>query len=174
MYRPHGFWRCEGNHQTFTGLPPVAALARGGAVPEHTPAGVATLAAAAGAGHLGGPPNPGVGVMEVRTRAYALVDPLHGSWRNRAESVQRILKRRALAGQHPQTPEEIIGLLEATGRGWNQAPTPFVWGGKRALRRARSRRRQHRLGGSGACVLRPLRRFPTLVQQWRQKCQMTH
>src|SRR5262249_46933012 len=56
--------------------PPVAALARGGAVPEHTPAGVATLAAAGGAGHLGGPPNPGVGVMEVRTRAYALVDPV--------------------------------------------------------------------------------------------------
>jgi hypothetical protein len=38
----------------------------------------------------------------------------------------------------------------------------------------RSRQRQHRLGSSGACVLRPLRRLPTLLQQWRQKCQTTH
>ena len=91
-----------------------------------------------------------------------------------AESIQRILKRRALEGQHPQTPAEIIALLEATVRGWNQTPTSFVWGGKRALRRARSRQRQHRLGGSGACGARPLRRLPTLMQQWRQKCQMTH
>jgi hypothetical protein len=103
-----------------------------------------------------------------------LYTPLSGSWLNMAESVQRILKRRALEGLHPQTPEEIIALLEATVRGWNQAPTPFVWGGKRALRRVRSRQRQHRLGGSGACVLRPLRRLPTLLQQWRQKCQTTH
>ena len=103
-----------------------------------------------------------------------LYPPLSGSWLNMAESIQRILKRRALEGQHPQTPAEIIALLEATVRGWNQAPTPFIWGGKRALRRARSRQRHHRLGGSGACVARPLRRLPTLMQQGRQKCQMTH
>jgi transposase len=103
-----------------------------------------------------------------------LYTPLSGSWLNMAESIQRILKRRALEGQHPQTPEEIITLLEATARGWNQNPTPFVWGGKRALRRARSRQRQHRLGGSGACIARPLRRLPTLLQQWRRRCQMTH
>jgi len=103
-----------------------------------------------------------------------LYTPLSGSWLNMAESVQRILKRRALEGQQPQSPAEIIALLDATVRGWNQAPTPFVWGGQRARRRARSRLRQHRLGGSGACVARPLRRLPTLVQQWRQTCQMTH
>jgi len=103
-----------------------------------------------------------------------LYTPLSGSWLNMAESIQRILKRRALEGQHPQTPEEIIAALEATARGWNQAPTPFVWGGKRALRRVRSRQRRHQLGGSGACVLRPLRRLPTLIQQWRRRCQMTH
>ncbi len=103
-----------------------------------------------------------------------LYTPLSGSWLNMAESVQRILKRRALEGQQPQTSTEIIALLDATVRGWNQAPTPFVWGGQRARRRARSRLRQHRLGGSGACVARPLRRLPTLVQQWRQTCQMTH
>jgi DDE superfamily endonuclease len=33
-----------------------------------------------------------------------LYTPLSGSWLNMAESVQRILVRRALAGQHPQTP----------------------------------------------------------------------
>jgi hypothetical protein len=93
-----------------------------------------------------------------------LYTPLSGSWLNMAESIQRILKRRALEGQHPQAPEEIIALLEATARGWNQEPTPFVWGGKRALRRVRSRQRRHQLGGSGACVVRPLRRLPTLMQ----------
>lgn len=87
----------------------------------------------------------------------SLYTPLIGSWLNMAESMQRILKRRALEGQHPQTPAEISALLEATVRGWNQDSTPFVWGGKRALWRARSRQRRHRLRGSGACVARPLR-----------------
>jgi transposase len=103
-----------------------------------------------------------------------LYTPLSGSWLNMAESIQRILKRRALEGQQPQPPEEIMALLEATACGWNQTPTPFVWGGKRALRRARSRQRRYRLGGSGACVAHPLRRLPSLVQQWQQSCQMTH
>jgi hypothetical protein len=39
-----------------------------------------------------------------------LYTPLSGSWLNMAESIQRILKRRALEGQQPQTPEEIIAL----------------------------------------------------------------
>src|SRR5262249_2017323 len=103
-----------------------------------------------------------------------LYTPLSGSWLNMAESIQRILKRRALEGQYPQTPEEIIALLEATVYGWNHVPTPFVWGGKRAPRRARHPHPKHRPGGAGACVARPLRRPPTLMQQWRRKCQMTH
>ena len=73
-----------------------------------------------------------------------------------AESIQRILKRRAFEGHHPQTPEEIIGWLEATADGWNRAPTPFVWGGKRRARRERARQRRHALGGSGACTEVPL------------------
>ena len=100
--------------------------------------------------------------------------PLSGSWLNMAESLQRLRKRRALEGQQPHTPEEILALWEATAQGWNHRPTPFVWGGTRALRRARSRERRHRLGGSGACAVRPRRRLSPLVQQWRQKCQMTH
>jgi hypothetical protein len=86
-----------------------------------------------------------------------LYTPLGGSWLNMAESVQRILKRRALEGQHPQTPEEIITWLEAAARGWNREPTPFVWGGKRAARRDRARRRPA-VGGSGACTRHPLPR----------------
>jgi hypothetical protein len=85
-----------------------------------------------------------------------LYTPLGGSWLNMAESIQRVLKRRALAGQYPRTPEEIIAWLEAAARGWNRVPTPFVWGGKRQARRERARQRRHRLGGSGACAHHPL------------------
>jgi hypothetical protein len=102
-----------------------------------------------------------------------LYTPLSGSWLNMAESIQRIVKRRALDGQHPQTPEEIIEWVEATARGWNQQPTPFQWGGKRAMRRARSRARRHALGGSGACTRRPVR-GRTLMDQWRCAGQATH
>jgi hypothetical protein len=79
-----------------------------------------------------------------------LYTPLSGSWLNMAESVQRILVRRALAGQHPQSAAEIIDWLEETVAGWNQAPTPFVWNAKRRQRRVRAR--QRRLGGSCAAL----------------------
>ncbi len=87
-----------------------------------------------------------------------LYTPLGGSWLNMTESVQRILKRRALDGQEPETPQEIIDWLEATARGWNTTPTPFVWGGKRQARRQRAWERRHRVGGSGACARRSIRR----------------
>ena len=98
-----------------------------------------------------------------------LYTPLGGSWLNMAESIQRILTRRALAGQHPQTPAEIIAWLEATARGWNRQPTPFVWGGKRQARRQRAYARRHRLGGSGAYTKRPLRRW--LAARWNGNAQ---
>ena len=79
-----------------------------------------------------------------------LYTPLSGSWLNMAESVQRILVGRALAGQHPQNQDELIRWLEETVAGWNQAPTPFTWAGKRQARRQRAR--QRRLGGSGAAL----------------------
>ena len=82
-----------------------------------------------------------------------LYTPLAGSWLNMAESVQRIIAGRALAGGHPQSAEELITWLEATVAGWNQAPTPFVWDGKRRERRERARHR--RLGGSGAALPDP-------------------
>ena len=81
-----------------------------------------------------------------------LYTPLSGSWLNMAESVQRIIVRRALAGQHPQSPQDIIAWLEDTVAGWNTTPTPFVWHGKRWERRQRAR--QRRLGGSAAVLQR--------------------
>jgi hypothetical protein len=86
-----------------------------------------------------------------------LYTPLGGSWLNMAESIQRIISRRALAGQHPQSAEEVMAWLTATVRGWNVAPTPFVWGGKRQQRRWRARQRRHALAGSGAVAPQPLR-----------------
>jgi hypothetical protein len=79
-----------------------------------------------------------------------LSTPLSGSYLTMAESLQRILKRRALAGQQPTSPQDIITWLEAEARGWNRHPTPFIWGGKRHERRVRARARRHAVGGSGA------------------------
>src|SRR4029079_3309962 len=60
-----------------------------------------------------------------------LYTPVGGSWLNMAESIQRILKRRALDGQHPTTVAEIMAWFEAVARHWNAAPTRFEWGGRR-------------------------------------------
>ncbi len=104
-----------------------------------------------------------------------LYTPLGGSWLNMTESIQRILTQRALAGQHPTQPAQIIAWLEAVARAWNRRPTPFEWGGKRAARRARSRQRRHALAGSGACTRRLIRRpRPTIIQEWRSASQLTH
>ncbi len=96
-----------------------------------------------------------------------LYTPLGGSWLNMAESIQRILARRALHGQHPRDPEEVIEWLEAAARSWNRDPTPFEWGGRRAERRSRARKRRHALGGSGACARRPVRRRVGVMEEWR-------
>jgi transposase InsO family protein len=87
-----------------------------------------------------------------------LYTPVGGSWLNMAESIERVLKRRALDGQHPHSPKEIGTWFEQTARGWNKQPTPFVWNGKRRQRRRSGGERMHRLGGSGACTHKPLRR----------------
>jgi hypothetical protein len=100
-----------------------------------------------------------------------LYTPLGGSWLNMTESVQRIIKRRALEGHHPKTTGEVIEWLEATARGWNAEPTPFQWGGRRQDRRRRAREKRHRLGGSGAWTAIPIHRLP---QEWQLSMQMTH
>ena len=96
-----------------------------------------------------------------------LYTPLGGSWLNMAESIQRILARRARAGHHPETAEQVRAWLAATVAGWNADPTPFVWGGQRQQRRWRARQRRHRLGGSGAVTHRPVsRRHRVLRRPW--------
>ena len=87
-----------------------------------------------------------------------LYTPVGGSWLNMAESIQRVLKRRALDGQHPSNTDQIIAWFEAVAAHWDAEPTPFAWGGKRAARRQRQRERRHRVGGSGAYTRVPLRR----------------
>jgi DDE superfamily endonuclease len=100
-----------------------------------------------------------------------LYTPVGASWLNMAESLQRILKRRALDGQHPTDTEQIMAWFEAAARHWDAAPTPFVWGGKRAARRRRQRERRHRLGGSGACTRS---RLPRRAELWPRASQVTH
>jgi len=67
-----------------------------------------------------------------------------------AESVQRILIRRALEGHHVSDVEFLKDWLRDTIEGWNRHPTPFIWGGTRHARRDRAYARRHRQGGSGA------------------------
>jgi hypothetical protein len=83
------------------------------------------------------------GVMPLST-------PIGGSWLKMAESVQRIIVPRALAGHHPKNAQEVIEWVEHTVAGWNQHPTPFVWNGTRRRRRERATLR--RFAGSGAAI----------------------
>lgn len=85
-----------------------------------------------------------------------LFTPLGGSWLNMAESVQKILKERALNGTHPTQPEQIIEGLEAVADAWNESPTPFNWGGKRQQRRRRAYERRRRLALSQAYIEDPV------------------
>jgi DDE superfamily endonuclease len=87
-----------------------------------------------------------------------LYTPIAGSWLNLAEARQRLLATRALAGQHPQSAQQLMAWLAAEVRGWHAQPTPFVWGGKRAARRQRARARRHALGGAAGYTHQPLAR----------------
>lgn len=124
--------------------------------------------------NLAGHKTPTLVLWLVAHGIMPLYTPLSGSWLNMAESIQRVLGVRALDGQQPTSPHQIITWLEATARGWNADPTPFVWGGKRHVRRERSRQRHHILAGSGALTRRPVHRRPTPLIQWQRSCQVTH
>jgi transposase len=103
-----------------------------------------------------------------------LYTPLGGSWLNMAESIQRILKRRTLDGQHPQNPAEIGSWFQQTAQAWNRQPTPFLWNGKRRKRRRQQRGDAHPLGGSGAHTQRPLSQRSRHPQEWHSPGQVTH
>ena len=85
--------------------------------------------------NLAGHKTPEMVLWLCRHGIMPLYTPLGGSWLNMAESIQRILKRRALDGQHPTSPAEIGAWFEQTAGAWNRQPTPFVWNGKRRQRR---------------------------------------
>ena len=107
--------------------------------------------------NLAGHKTPAFVAWLVSQGIVPLYTPLGGSWLNMTESVQRIIKSRALNGASPTGPKDIITWLEATARGWNAHPTPFVWAGKRKLRRQRAYDRRHPVGGSAAVTKRPIR-----------------
>ena len=92
--------------------------------------------------NLTGHKTPSLVLWLVAHGVMPLYTPLSGSWLNLAESIQRIIVRRALDGQHPQSQEELIAWLDDTVAGWNAHPTPFVWHGKRYERRQRARQRR--------------------------------
>ncbi len=75
-----------------------------------------------------------------------------------AEPIQRVVKPRALEGQYPTAPQQIIQSLEAVAAPWHRQPPPFVWAGNRKARRDRAALRRYRLGASGAAIARPSRR----------------
>lgn len=106
--------------------------------------------------NLSGHYSPSIVQWCLRHGILPLYTPIASSWLNMAESVQRIIVRRALDGQHPETADQVMAWLADAVRGWNADPTPFVWGGKRAARRHRARERRHALGGSGAYTRHPI------------------
>src|SRR3954470_7868719 len=97
--------------------------------------------------NLTGPKTPDLVLGLCAQGVLPLSTPVGGSWLNMAESIERVLKRRALDGQHPHRPDEIGSWLEQTAGGWNEQPTPFVWNGKRRPRRRSGGEPIHRLGG---------------------------
>jgi hypothetical protein len=106
--------------------------------------------------NLAGHKTPAMVCWLIAHGVMPLYTPLGGSWLNMAESIQRIVVRRALAGQLPESTQDLQQWLGATVRGWNAAPTPFEWGGKRAARRQRAYVRRHSLGGSGGYTRHPI------------------
>ena len=125
--------------------------------------------------NLAGHKTPEMVLWLCRHGIMPLYTPLGGSWLSMAESIQRLLKRRALDRQQPQSPAEIGAWFEQAARHWNQQPTPFVWDGRRRQRRRRRRPDDgHPVGGSAAHTHQPLSRHRQTHPEYRNLCQMTH
>ena len=103
-----------------------------------------------------------------------LYTPLGGSWLNMAESIQRILKRRTLDGQLPQSPAEIGIWFQQTAHAWNGRPTPCLWNGKRRQRRRKRPGDGHAIGGSGAHAQQPISAHRRHSHEWHSPRQVTH
>lgn len=120
-------------------------------LPEHLPPLRVLLVRDNRAGHK----SAEMVVWLCRHGIMPLYTPLGGSWLNMAESIQRILKRRPLDGQHPQNPTEIGTWFEQTACAWNRQPTPFLWNAKRRQRRRTRAGDSHAVGGSAAHTQQP-------------------
>jgi transposase len=124
--------------------------------------------------NLAGHKTPGMVLRLCAHGIMPLYTPLGGSWLNMAESIQRILKRRALDGQQPRSPAELGGWFEQAARARNQRPTAFVWDGKRRQRRRRRPGDGHPVGGAAAQTRRPLCRPRRRQPECRTSSQMAH
>jgi hypothetical protein len=173
-------WLQEELGQILAALPPLASAPEAGTGRPERAWSEWGYGAASGAGaaalppirvvlvwdNLAGHKSEGMVTWCLERGILPLYTPIGGSWLNMAASVQRILVRRALSGQHPESAAEVMEWLAATVRGWNQAPTAFVWGGKRWERRRRARERRHAGGGSGGYTRRPVaRRRRSVLEQ---------
>ena len=146
-------------------------------MPFTLPHDSAAAAAVAGVGQSHRPQDARPGAVAVRAWRHAA---LHARGRQLAQHggvdrarAQAPGARRAASAQ----PRRRSGAgLSRRRRRWNEQPTPFVWNGKRRQRRRRSGGDQtHRLGGSGACTHRPLRRNrATGAAECQIPQQMTH
>jgi transposase len=151
-----------------------AAWQQGLAVPFTLPERLPPLRVLLVWDNLAGHKTPEMVLWLCRHGIMPLYTPLGGSWLNMAESIQRILKRRALDGQQPRSPAEIGAWFEQTAGNWNRQPTPFVWNGKRRQRRRRRAGDGHPVGGSAALTHRVLPRHGRAHQKYRSTCQPTH
>ena len=124
--------------------------------------------------NLAGHKSPEMVVWLCRHGIMPLYTPLGGSWLNMAESIQRVLKRRTLDGQHPQSPAEIGGWFEQTAQAWNRQPTPFLWNGKRRQRRRKRPGEEHAISGSGAHTRHPVSSHRRRRPEWHTPRQVTH
>src|SRR4051794_37835679 len=123
--------------------------------------------------NLAGHKTPEMVLWLCRHGIMPLYTPLGGSWLNMAESIRRILKRRALGGQQPRSPPEIGAWFEQTARSWNRPPTRVVWHGKRPQRRRRRAADARPAGGSAAATHQAMPRPPTEQPEYRKPSQLT-
>ena len=89
-----------------------------------------------------------------------LYTPVGGSWLNMAESIQRVLKRRALGGQHPHNGGRDHGVVRGGGAALEREPDAVRVGRKASSPAAAATRAAPSDGGSGACTRTPIRRGP--------------
>ncbi len=85
-----------------------------------------------------------------------------------AESVQRILIRRAMERHHIYGIEILKDWLADTIEGWNRHPAPFIWGGKRHARCGWAYAPRHRQDGLGATTQYVLPRRIRSVRYYKQ------